>query len=381
MKVLVIIPGLGGGGGSERSLLESTPGLRREGIELVVAYFVERPSSIREQFEDAGARFVKVDARHVPGRVKELRRIIRRERPAVVHTILFEADLCGRLAAIGTGVRVMNSFVSSSHDPERRSDPSYSSWRVGLVRRFEGFSARHLQHHAHANSETTKASAVRNLGVRPADITVVSRSRDPGRLGEPGPERRAAVRRSLDLADDRPVLVTVGRHEYQKGQLDLVAALPAIRARVPDTVLLVAGRHGAMSERLAGLIASEGLGDAVRLLGPVDVVPDLLAAADLFAFPSVLEGSPGAVIEAMALALPIVACDISAVRELTADCAVLVAPHSPSQLAAAIGDLLLDADAARELGGRARRRYLERFTGEDTARDMAALYRRVARGS
>ncbi len=106
MKVLYLIPGLGSGGGSERSLLTVTPHLVAAGIELTIAYFVVRPNDNAAAYRDAGARVVLLPARSLPGRVREVRRLLRQVRPDVLHTTLFEADQAGRLAAVGMPVRV-----------------------------------------------------------------------------------------------------------------------------------------------------------------------------------------------------------------------------------------------------------------------------------
>ena len=121
-----------------------------------------------------------------------------------------------------------------------------------------------------------------------------------------------------------------------------------------------------------------GLADAVELLGQWPDVPGLLQAADLFAFPSVYEGMPGAVIEAMALGVPIVASDIPPVREiLGSDEGVLVPAGDPQALADGLLDLLRDRERASRLASAARARFLEKFTLEHSVAAMAGLYRRT----
>jgi len=125
-----------------------------------------------------------------------------------------------------------------------------------------------------------------------------------------------------------------------------------------------------------------GLGSPVELLGHREDVPEILAAADVFAFPSLWEGLGGALIEAMALGLPIVASDVPAIREVVDEGANarLVPPADPPALAEALARLLGDARLRSSYGERSREIFLERFTLERSAEAMLALYQRVVAG-
>ena len=209
---------------------------------------------------------------------------------------------------------------------------------------------------------------------------MVPRGRDAGRLGRRDPERRARVRDALD-AGERPLVVAAGRVEPQKGHRFLVEAVPALLDRHPSLLVVVAGRRGNASSELDERIAALGLGDHVRLLGFREDVPDLLVAADVFAFPSTHEGLGGTLLEAMALEVPIVASDLPASREVaTAEGAVLVPAGDPAALAAALGSILDDpaapATAARVRA--ARDRFESSYSLDASADGMAGLYAHVA---
>src|SRR5262249_47514078 len=154
------------------------------------------------------------------------------------------------------------------------------------------------------------------------------------------PARRAAARRALGLPPDAPVVVNVGRVDPQKGQVDLVDAFAAVRAHRRDAVLLVAGRPGGASGAVAASIAAHALDGHVRRLGHRDDVPELLAAADVFALSSLYEGTAGAVIEALALGVPIVTSDLPTLREVAGNAALYAPVHDPGAVAAAIVRLL-----------------------------------------
>jgi glycosyltransferase involved in cell wall biosynthesis len=145
-------------------------------------------------------------------------------------------------------------------------------------------------------------------------------------------------------------------------------------------VLLVVGRKGRASEELEQLQTTLGISDRVRFLGHREDVPDLLAAADVFVFPSLWEGLGGALIEAMALGLPIVASNLDAIREVVdvKRNALLVRPGFPQELAEAILELMDDPRVRQAFGARSREIFENRFTVDRSARSMIELYKRVA---
>lgn len=379
MRVLFVINSLGAGG-AERSLAEMLVPLSKAGVEPVVACFDRRQEGSAEEVLAAGFDVRFLAARRMPARIRELRKLIRALRPDVVHTTLFEADVAGRLAAVGTGVPVLTSLVNTTYDPVRRGDPNIRAAALGAYRVVDGWTARHLTAHLHAITQAVKDSAVATLGIPAERVTVIERGRDPGRLGTPGAPRRRSARLGLGLADDDEVLVNVARHEYQKGQATLLEAMAVLAPRRPRLVLLQAGRQGHASEDLHRLAGRLALGDRVRLLGHRTDVPELLAAADLFVFPSLYEGLGGAVVEAMALGLPVVASDLPALREVVEPGrnALLVPRESPEALADAISRLLDDDGRRRDFAARSRQIFEQRFTLGPSADRMVALYGEVA---
>jgi glycosyltransferase involved in cell wall biosynthesis len=377
LKVLFLIDSLQGGG-AERSLAEMLPGLERRGIDPIVVCLRRSAEGVEGQVRGRfDLRYL--DARRFPGRTRAVRSIIRTERPDLVHTTLLQSDLIGRLAAVGTPVRVLTSLVNTSYDPVRFEDPRIRPWVFRMVQRVDGLTARRLTAHFHAITSAVKDHNVQALRLAPSRVTVIERGRDGARLGEPTEARRRAARRSLDLPEDAEVVVTLGRQEYQKGQRYLLEAVERLARHRPRLVLLMLGRRGAASPELDELLRRQLIAERVRVLGHRDDAPDILAAADLFVFPSLFEGLGGSLIEAMALGLPIVASDLPAVREVlehgNEGNATLVPPGRTEPLADAIDDLLSNPGKARLFGARSRRIYEERFTLDRSIDRMAGLYR------
>jgi glycosyltransferase involved in cell wall biosynthesis len=375
-----VINGLGTGG-AERSLAESLPLLAQAGVEMTIVCQKRREEGVQEQVRRLASDLRFLDGGSIPRRIWELRRMIQAERFDLVHTSIFESDLLGRLAATGTGVPVLTSLVNTSYDPIRLADPNISRPGLWGARMIDGWTARHLTTHFHAITNAVKAYAVSALGIRPERITVVERGRDARRLGTSSTERRTAVRKRLGIPDEDELIVAVGRQEFQKGHLVLLRAASRLFSSRPATRILIAGRPGNASNALTRELERLGLHERVSLLGHREDVPDLLAAADVFAFPSFFEGLGGSLIEAMGMGLPIVASRIPVIQEVVEENgnALLVPPDDPDGLAGAITRLLDD----RALSARFRRHsgelFGERYGIERSVERMVNLYRRVSR--
>jgi glycosyltransferase involved in cell wall biosynthesis len=383
VRILFVIPSLGSGGGAERSLIESVPQLRERGIDVSIAQFFRRPHERQEgALHEKGARIHDIAAPGVVLRVVALRRIVDTECPDIVHTTLFDADIAGRAAvrlARRASPRLLTSLVNTSYDAARSNDPRVRAWKLRAVRQLDGLTARHMTDHFHAITRAVKEDAIRSLRIAPHRITVIERGRDPARLGTWSQERRSRARAKLGLDSSADVIVTVGRQEFQKGQTHLVAAFERVAATHPNAVLLLAGRRGHESDAIDATIARSPARGQIRLLGHRDDLPDVLAASDVFAFPSIYEGLGGAVIEAMALGLPVVASDLPAVREVVEDggSALLAPPADPPALAATIATLIDDSEMRHRLGTRGREIFDARFTLDRSTERMVELYSEV----
>ncbi len=205
--------------------------------------------------------------------------------------------------------------------------------------------------------------------------------------GQAGPGTAAAgetVRRELALGQDdgtpgqpsrRPLILAAGRLAPQKGFAGLIEAASRWGDLSPAPLLAIAGSGPLHAELTA---AAAPLGDAVRFLGHRDDVPALLAAADLFVLPSLWEGQPLILQEALRAGRPIVATRTGGIPDLTGeDGALLVAPNDPGELAAAVRQVLASDAQARRLaeGARARARLLP--SENDAVEAAVALYRRL----
>jgi glycogen synthase len=168
-----------------------------------------------------------------------------------------------------------------------------------------------------------------------------------------------------EMASAGPVIVAVAELRPAKGMISLVEAMPEVLAHRPEARLAIAG-DGSEREVLEDRIRELGLEDRVKLLGHMSDVAEVLAGAAVFVNPAWSEAFPYSILEAMSMALPIVATDVGGTDEAVRDGATgrLVRPHDSEALAAALIGVLDDPESANRMGRAARELLLEEFSYE-----------------
>lgn len=194
----------------------------------------------------------------------------------------------------------------------------------------------------------------------------------------PSDEARRRAREQFKLSSADAVLGTVGMFYPDKGQESLLRALGLLLKDFPQCRLLLAG-EGPERTQLESLARELQISEAVRFAGFVEDVAQVYAGLDIFLFPAVDEGLGTALLAAMAHALPVVALDRGAGREVmeSGRSGVLVADREPATLAAAVRRLLMDLAAARQLGEAARARIAERFSAAQMVEGNLRVYQEL----
>jgi glycosyltransferase involved in cell wall biosynthesis len=187
------------------------------------------------------------------------------------------------------------------------------------------------------------------------------------------------LRTELRLTADDQLLVAVGNLYTVKGHRHLVAALAGLIEAHPRLHLAIAGR-GPQEAALRKEIAALGLTERVHLLGLRHDVADVMAAADVFVLPSLSEGLPLAVLEAMSLSRPIVASGVGDVPRALANGAagVLVPPSDVTALVHALDQVLRSEVLRSSLGRRAYLRWKEVYHRDRMVTRYARMLRALA---
>lgn len=352
-------------GGAERCLAQVAAGLDRARFAPVVYALAARPAESRagllRQLDEAGVpvRFVGVRAaRQLRTAVRTLRSLLASQRPQLVQTFLFHANVVGTLAVRGLAdVQLVQGM--------RVADPS---WPRQLVERWTTRRADKVACVSHSVADYCAA----RLRV-PADKLIVI----PNGID-------AAAYRDLTPVDlqrwgvppGRHAIVFVGRMHPQKGLDWLFSFAPRLFERLPEHDLLLVG-DGPERAAWEARARSLGLQQRVHWAGWSPQVPQILAAADLLILPSRWEGMPNVLLEAMAAGLPVVSTRVEGVEEL-------LGPLADEQ-AVEFGDgdafldrarrLVEDRRAGNGVGERNRQRVAECFSRQAMLQAYEALYR------
>jgi glycosyltransferase involved in cell wall biosynthesis len=364
------------GGGAEISLLEMAPDLIRRGIRMSIVTLLADDGVLEERLGRLGIPRIRLKHRDPLRLVIELRNVIKAGDPDILHTTLMFANMTGRLATCTTHTPVITTLANEDYGPEHRANSRYGAWAVRAIQGADMCTAP-LTTRFHAISVDVARVMSRRLRIPRDRIQVIYRGRDPARLGTPSLERRLSTRAALSIDAKTPVVLSVGRLDRQKGIDTTIEAFGRLTKRMPDAILLIAGRPGNSSVEVQAKARGYS---AIRLLGHRTDVPDLMCAADVLSFPSRWEGLGGTLVEAMALRLAIVASDISPLVETIGDVGwPLVRPDDGQALTEALASLLRPGTVNDVRKNAGESRFREFFTAEAAADKMARLYRDVLR--
>ena len=367
-------------GGSSENTIASCVALDRAGYDCMLATsFRESDASSLADAWRRGCRVVDIPAlgREVAPladltALAELVRLIRRERPAIVHTHTSKAGFIGRLAA------VIARAPAVIHQPHGHIFYGYySPRRTAVFTALERQAARWTDRIITLTDRGAQEHLARGIGRAEQYVAVPS--------GVPTAELRAAApprgeaRARLGLDPDAFIVVGLGRLVPIKGFDLLARALPAVVAQIPSARVLLVG-DGAERAHLGVIAASMGVAERLQMTGETTDVASYLAAADVVAVPSRNEGMGRVIVEAMALGLPVVATAVGGIPDVVTDgeCGRLVEPEDVDALAAALIELGRDPALRRKLGEAAVRR-AEAFSTAVASEKLVAVYATLVR--
>ena len=357
VPVLWVIKGLGPGG-AEHLLVDLARHADRERFRYRCVYLMPSKDhlvpALREQEVEVSCLGMRSDAD--PRWVLRLRGVVARSRPAVVHAHLPYAAIGSRLAVRSVWKR--SRMISTEHN---------TAGRYRAATRLADRATLPLDDRTIAVSRSVAGSfpSRRRIDVIPNGVDVErlrSSALDPN-----------AARRALGLPLDAPVVGTIGGITAKKGHGALLEAARSVVAKDPDATFVWIGLpiEGAALERR---IAETSLVERVRLAGYRENAAELLRAFDVFCLPSLHEGLPLSVLEALAVGVPVVATSVGGVPEaLAGGGGVLVPPGDPDSLAAALLELLGDPGRRARLSAEGSTA-AKAFDVRETARRTEALY-------
>ena len=356
--------------GTEQHMLTLGLALRGLGVDVLIG--CPSPAVLEKKAAESGLNVLTVQKRGLVDieAIRILRRGLRQGRFTLIHAhngrTALSAAIAARLARTGRAVLTQH-FLEPTHvlrrGPARLLSSAAHRWVNSVISHFIAVSAE------------AKRKMVERERVLPEKITVIPNgiSPDLSRLKPPG-----EMRRQLGVPEDAPLAVCVSRLEKEKDVGTLVRAMAAVRRRVPDARCVIVG-EGSQRGPLELLAREEGVSDTVYFTGYLADALSVTGAGDIFVLASRAEPFGLVLLEAMALAKPVVATRAGGPLEIVEDgkTGLLVPPGDPGAMAEAMTALLGDGDRAVEMGQQGRERYLEHFTADRMARRTLEVYRRV----
>lgn len=297
-----------------------------------------------------------------------LYRLIRNRRYHIVHTNSAKGGILGRLAAFLARTPVVIFTVHGFYF--HRYTPRLLFASCWLIEKMFGRFT-----HALIAVSSADARCIKRLNlVPPTRAVTILNGITPRPCAVPG----ADSRRAFGLPPSARLVGTVTRVAPLKGVDDLVRSVPRILQVIPNAYLVIIG-DGPSRDGIAQLAERLGISERVRLLGYRHDVADLLADIDVLVFPSLKEGLPLTVLEAMGAGKPIVVTDIDGHRELIEHeiSGLLVPPSDPMAIADAVVSLLSNQAIARSMGMVARQRALDSYATSRMVGETDSLYQRL----
>jgi glycosyltransferase involved in cell wall biosynthesis len=363
VKVLQLISS-GGYYGAENMLLNLCASQEKSGCEnsLLLFYNVHVPNV--EFYERARRRGLSVRMVHCKGRadwraVRQIEEYIQEDAVDIVHTHGYKADLYGYLAAW----RCHKPVVATCHN-----------WvggtaALGIYNHLDRMALKKFN--ALAAVSDVVAQRLLAFGVPAEKIKTIANGIDVTAFERAQP---------LPLLKDEgsTVVGVVARLDMQKGFEYLLQAARELCKMFPGLRIVIAG-EGPDRNAIEEMIEQYGLQSSVVLAGQQSNMPAVYAAMDIFVLPSLNEGLPMTVLEAMAASKPVIATRVGAIPSVIRDGenGLLVAPKDPEGLRNAVASLLNDAERRRRLGDQAHAWVSQNYTSEAMALKYREMYEEV----
>lgn len=291
-------------------------------------------------------------------------KILRHERINVIHTHNTQPFIDGTIGALLSGVKTIIHTDHARNFPDKRRY-MIAEWLMS-----------HFAHKVVGVSDHTSNNLVKYEHISQKKIATIVNGIDESKYDISVDKDKK--RTELMIPQKGPVIGLGVRLSEQKGITYLLQAMPAVVKQFPDISLVIAGR-GALENSLKEETRFLGIAEHVFFVGPRLDMPELLKLFDLYVLPSLWEGLPMVLLEAMAAGCPVVATDVGGVSKVIEDKqnGLLVAPRNPEQLAVAVIRLLADEQLRKEYTLKGLQKFKEKFSAEIMTKQYESIYLRA----
>jgi len=351
-------------GGTPTALLRLLSEINRSEYDLTVISFYSNDSFISNEIMDLDISVIDLGMTR-KWRIYafwKLNHFLKDIQPVILHTWLFHANITGRI--LGRFNKVPLIIAS------RRSTNIGGSWREILMRKTSGMNDRII-----AVSEAARQAEINNSKIPPNKVVTIHNGLDTTLYKSVSDEAIKTIRDSFEIPDDAILLGAVGRLHPAKGFNDLITAMELLERKTSSTHLLIVG-EGELMDQLKLQVRKSNLDGKIKFAGIRNDIPEIMSAFDIFVSPSLWEGLPNVVLEAMAAGKPVVATSVGGTPEVVVDSltGLLVPPHNPEALANAILFLCENPKLRKSMGQAGRDRVIKHFSIEQMVQQTEKLY-------
>lgn len=315
-------------GGAERVVLWTAKNLNKQRFNVSICCLAKR-GPIFDEAEREGIRIFSLGLRGKLDFLKifNLIKLLREQKIHILHTHLFHANIAGRVIGRFAGTPII---ISSEHIMGLES-----SWRLFLNKLTSRFADKII-----AVSVAVKNFLIKDAKIEYTKIEVVQNGIELSNFYNAVFEKDKTKAR-FNLSNSDKIIGTVARIHKQKGHEYLLAAAKKIITKYPQVKFLIVG-EGPLKEKMQKLSSCMGIEKNIIFTGFFRDVPSIMSVFDIFVLPSLWEGLPITIIEAMAMKKPIIATNVSGNPELIEEnvTGFLVSPRDVDSLAEAISKLL-----------------------------------------
>ncbi len=291
-------------------------------------------------------------------------KILRQEKIQVIHTHNTQPFVDGTLGALLSGRRITIVHTDHARDFPDKRRYMFAEWLMS-----------HFAYKVVGVSEHTSRNLIKYEKISPSKVITIPNGIDGSRFEIEIDKHKK--RKELGIRDSGPVIGLGVRLAEQKGITYLLQAMPRIIRACPDITLVVVG-EGELKASFQHEASELGIENHVLFPGPRLDIPELLKLFDLYVLPSLWEGMPMVLLEALAAGCPVVATDVGGVSRVIEHekNGLLVAPRDPEALAAAVIKLLSDENLREKFIKNGLAKFRQQFSAEIMTRKYEQFYRK-----
>lgn len=364
MKILILINSFGRGG-AEISTSAIMMFLKEKyNVEFVGVYLDFHEHGSYDTLIDKNIRLIHIKEKNFFKRIFAFYKIIKSEKPDIVHSVLFEANFLARITKCVIKFKYVESLVNTSYSHNREFRNTTLKVKNDIIKFVDIYSA-FTVNHFHSVSHAVKSHYQETYHNKTDKYTVIPRAR-----------KLAKSNRGFIELKEELNFFTIARQEYQKGLLYL---FEAVKNNKNNIILRIAGREGDATNVLRQYIKTHNLEEKIIFVGFSDNLQPFFMGSDAYVSASLFEGSPGSVIEAMSYGMPLLLSDIPEHKEVSVEGfnAIYFGQKSSESISNLFDEVFQNNHDLNFLGQNSLKHFSKNFSEDIVYSKMLSMYKKV----